>query len=178
MRWLRLIIALLKARFKTKIDALDTISLSFRVWITDIDVSVMNHAALMTVLEAGRIDFMVRTNFFKIAIRNKWFFPSQAISVQFYRPLKLFQKAELFTRISYADEKWIYLEQKITRRGKEIATALVKSTIKSGRETVPVSGIMKFLDIEALPNEKHEMIKFHELENEQMNRQLVDNWKT
>jgi len=176
MRWLRLLSAVIKAKFKTKIHGMDTFSMPFRVWITDIDVSIMNHAAIMTVLECARIDIMVRSNFFKTASKNKWYFPSQAISIQFYRPLKIFQKANVYSRISFVDKKWIYVEQKIIRDGKIVAACLVKSTIKKGRETVPVSELMKALNIENYPTEKFNLIKTYELENLQMNEKLVDNW--
>ncbi|MEP7264366.1 MAG: acyl-CoA thioesterase [Bacteroidota bacterium] len=177
MRWIRLSSALIKAKFKSKIKATETTSLLFRVWITDIDISIMNHASILSIMETGRIDFMVRTNFFQIASKNKWFFPSQAISVQFYRPLKVFQKAELLTRISFVDEKWIYVEQKILRNKKIVAACLVKNTIKKGRETVPTSEIMKALNIDNMPSFKYDLIKTHELENIQMNKQIVDDWK-
>ena len=147
MRWIRLLIAMLNAKFKKKLTGTETVIKTFRVWITDIDVSVMNHAAIMTVLETGRLDLMVRSNFFKVATKNNWFFPSQAISIQFYRPLKIFQKAQIHTRISYVDEKWIYVEQKIERKGKIVAACIVKNTIKKGRETIPTSEIMKELKI-------------------------------
>lgn len=174
MRWIRLLAAIINAKFKQKINANETVALSFRVWITDIDVSVMNHAALLTVMEVGRVDFMVRTNFLKLANKKKWFFPSQAISVQFYRPLKMFQKAELLTRISFIDKKWIYLEQKIIRNGKDIAACLVKSTIKKGRETVPTAEIITELQFKEVPNKKYKLIKIFELENEQMNKRISD----
>lgn len=176
MRWIRLLLAMLSAKFKSKISATETVPFSFWVWVTDIDVTVMNHAAIMTVMEAGRVDMMVRCNFFKIASKNKWFFPSQAISVQFYRPLKVFQKAQLYSRIAYADEKWIYSEQKIMRNGNIIATCVAKSTIKKGRESVPVSELIQKLNIGNFPSEKHEYIKSHEKENEQIKQSLVDHW--
>ncbi|MCK5814945.1 MAG: thioesterase family protein [Flavobacteriaceae bacterium] len=106
MRRIRLAQALIRAKFKSPIKATDTASLSFRVWLTEIDISIMNHAAIVTVLEAGRIDALVRSTFFKIATKNNWYFPIQAITVQYYRPLKIFQKAQLYSKISFADEKW------------------------------------------------------------------------
>jgi acyl-CoA thioesterase FadM len=177
MRWIRLILGLIKAKFKNKIQSTETTSMTFRVWITDIDISVMNHAAILTIMEVGRIDFMVRTGFFKIANRNKWFFPSQALSVQYYRPLKIFQKAKLLTKLSYVDEKWIYLEQKIIRNGKDIAACLIKSTIKKGRKTVPTLEIINALGINTVPRTKSKLIESYELENEQMNNKLIDQWK-
>ncbi|MGC1204155.1 MAG: acyl-CoA thioesterase [Flavobacteriaceae bacterium] len=176
MRWIRLLSALIKAKLKPKVNAMETFVIPFRVWITDIDVSIMNHAAILTIMETGRLDLMIRSNFFKIASKNKWYFPSQALSVQYYRPLKIFQKAELHTRISFIDEKWIYVEQKIVRKEKIVATCLVKSTIKKGRETVPASEIIKLLDIKNVPSAKYDLIKTYELENIQMNERLVHNW--
>jgi len=176
MRWIRLLTALINAKFKKKLIGTETVRKSFRVWITDIDVSVMNHAAIMSILETGRIDLMVRSNFFKVASKNNWFFPSQAISIQFYRPLKIFQKAQIYTRISYVDEKWIYVEQKIERNGKIMAACIVKNTIKKGKETIPTSEIMKALNIEKVPTYKYDLMKTYELENAQMNKKLVDNW--
>ena len=176
MRWIRLLSALIKAKLKPNVNAMETFVIPFRVWITDIDVSIMNHAAILTIMETGRLDLMIRSNFFKIASKNKWYFPSQALSVQYYRPLKIFQKAQLHTRISFIDEKWIYVEQKIVRKEKIVATCLVKSTIKKGRETVPASEIIKLLDIKNVPSAKYDLIKTYELENIQMNERLVDNW--
>lgn len=176
MRWIRLAHALVRAKFKSTIKATDTTSLTFRVWLTEIDVSIMNHAAIVTVLEAGRIDALVRSTFFKIASKNKWYFPLQAITVQYYRPLKIFQKAQLYSRISFADEKWIYMEQKIIRNEKTIATCLVKGTVKNGRETVPMSKLIKELNITGFPEIKYDLIKSYELENKQMNKQLIDDW--
>ena len=176
MRWIRLLFALIKAKFKSKVKATDTVRLSFNVWITDIDVSIMNHAAIMTIFEIGRLDFMVRTNFFKVASKNKWYFPTQAISVQYYRPLKMFQKAQLFTRISFVDEKWIYVEQKIMRKDKEVAACLVKNTIKKGRSSVSTFEIMNALNITEVPNKKYDLIKTHELETAQMDVRLIKDW--
>lgn len=167
---------MLLARFRQKREATATFSFSFRVWITDIDVSIMNNAAIMTVFECGRIDAMVRSGFFKTALNNKWYFPSQAISVQYYRPLKIFQKAKVYSRICYVDEKWIYIEQKINRGNKLIAGCIVKNTVKNGRETVPTSKLMEALKVENYPIEKLELIKLQDLENLEMNERLKKEW--
>jgi len=179
MRWIRLLLALGKAKFRTKVNGSETTSLKFRVWITDIDVSVMNHAAIMTVFEMGRADFMVRTNFFKIATKNKWFFPNQAINVQFYRPLKMFQKAVVYTKMSYVDETWFYIEQKIIRNGKPIATCFANAMAKKGKETIPTSEIINALKIEPndIPSEKHDLITLFKEKNAKMTEKIIEDWE-
>ena len=179
MRWIKLLSTLGKAKFRTKLKGSETSTLSFRVWVTDIDVSVMNHAAIMTVFEMGRADYMVRTNFFKIATKNKWFFPNQAIKVQFYRPLKMFQKAKVFTRMSFVDETYFYIEQKIMRNGKPIASCFANGLAKKGRQTVPTLEIIKALKIESkdVPTEKHSLISIFKEMNYKMTEKIIDNWK-
>jgi len=142
---------LLSARFRSKLRINEASSIRFKVWITDIDVSIMNHAAIMTVMETGRLDFMVRTGFFKVAQQSKWYFPSSGIHVQFFRPLKLFQRATLVTRAFHIDERWIYLEQRIIRNQKDIAFCIVKGTVKKGREQLNVLEVLKQLNIGKAP---------------------------
>lgn len=178
MRWIKLLLALAQAKFRSKIKGSETTSLKFRVWITDIDVSVMNHAAIMTIFEMGRADYMVRTNFFKIATKNKWFFPNQAINVQFYRPLKIFQKATVYTKMSYVDESYFYLEQKIIRKGKLIASCFANGLAKKGRNTIPTSEIIKALkfDTKDVPSKKHYLISAFNESNDMMNKKIIDDW--
>jgi acyl-CoA thioesterase FadM len=165
MRWIRLLAALLAAPYKGKLSLTDSSTLPFRVWLTDIDVSIMNHAAMLSVMEAGRIDFMVRTGFFRLAKKYKWYFPSRSLSVQFFRPLKVFQKATLVTRVFHIDEKWIYMEQKIVSGGKDVAVCIVKSIVKSGREVVDFQKILKELGMESFPSQAKAIVEAHEEEN-------------
>jgi acyl-CoA thioesterase FadM len=145
----------------------------FRVWLTDIDASIMNHASMMTVFETGRIDLMVRTGFFKLARQKKWYFPTTGISVQFFRPLKAFQKAVLTTSIIHIDEYNIYLEQKITRKEKDIAACLVKSKVKSGRENISTIEIMKLLNAGDPPNRSAELIEHFEKQEQLFKEEML-----
>ncbi|HEX5652169.1 MAG TPA: acyl-CoA thioesterase [Chitinophagaceae bacterium] len=162
MRWIRLLQSLLSSRFRGKLAITETSTIKFTVWLTDIDASIMNHAAMMTVFEAGRLDLMVRTGFFKKAREKNWYFPSTSVSVQFFRPLKAFQRALLTTRVFHVDEQFIYTEQKIIRRGKDIAICIVKSKVKSGKENVPTGEIIKLLNADKIPKESKELIELFE----------------
>ena len=159
MRWLRLLFALLFAKFRTRLDINEISSTRFHVWLTDIDASIMNHAAILTVFETGRIDFMVRTGFFKVARKMKWFFPSSSISVQFFRPLKIFQKAILLTKVIHVSDYSIYTEQKIVKDGKDIALCIVKSKVKSGRENIRTEEIVNLLNAKNIPTGRKDLIE-------------------
>lgn len=166
MRWLRLLSGLLFAKFRPGLAIHETSYRTFHVWLTDIDASIMNHASMLTVFESGRIDFMVRTGFFKLARQKKWFFPSTSISVQFFRPLKLFQKAMLLTRVFHVTDYFIYTEQKIIKDGKDIALCIVKSKVKSGKENISTQEIMHLLNAKIIPAEAEDLIKQFEKQDE------------
>jgi len=100
MRWLKLLGAIIRATFRSKISLNDISTIHFRVWITDIDASIMNHAPIMTVFEMGRLDFMMRSGFFTLARTNGWYFPSKSISVQFNKPLKEYREPNTGTGLS------------------------------------------------------------------------------
>lgn len=46
--------------------------------------------------------------------------------------------------------------------------------MKNGRETVPMSKLIKELNITSFPKIKYDLIKSYELENKQMNKRLID----
>jgi len=122
----------------------------------------MNHAAMMTVFESGRIDYMVRTGFFKLARQQQWYVPMSGINVQFFRPLKAFQKAMVTTRVFHMTEQFIFMEQKIRRQGKDIALCIVKSKVKSGKVNIPTQEIIKLLNGTTIPNESKELVELFE----------------
>ena len=128
---------------------------------------------MMTVMETGRLDFMVRTGFFELARKRKWYFPSSSIHVQFFRPLKVFQRATLITRAFHIDEKWIYLEQKIIRNHKDIAFCIVKGTVKQGRDQLNVLEILKQLKIGTAPVTANEALASIERAERIMNERLA-----
>lgn len=172
MRWLRLGAALLISRFRSKIKIADTIDLPVWIWLTDIDVSIANHAALLTILEVGRIDFMVRSGFFRMAREKKWYFPMSTISVKYYRPLKAFKKVTLSTRVSYIDHQWIYLEQKIWSKGKDYVFSIVKGPIKSGREKLDPRAVLSPFGLDELSTHSLELVESSEMLSQHMDLSL------
>lgn len=134
----------------------------------------MNHAAMMTAMEMGRVDVMVRSGFLKLARKKKWYFPSRSISVQFIRPLKLFHEAILTTRVFHVDERWIYIEQKITRQAKDFAICIVKGTVEKERERISTAEMAKALNISNLPAEGKQVVESYETENNLIYQRLCD----
>ena len=165
MRWFRLLLAFFAAKYRSKLHVTEPSIMPFRVWLTDVDVSIMNHAAMMTVMEAGRIDLMVRCGFLRLARKQKWYFPTSSISVQFLRPLKIFQRAVLTTRILHVSPANIYLEQKITRGEKQMAGCIVRGMVKKGKETLDIPSIIGQLGGVSIPGATPDLVTAFEKQN-------------
>ncbi len=110
----------------------------FRVLPIDIDVyRHMNHAKYLNYLEAARWDLQVRSGFLKLAMKKGWIGPLGHVQLDYYRPLTLFQKFEVTTQFIGFEEKWLYMLQRVWSNDKEVARALIKSTIRKGRQNIP-----------------------------------------
>jgi acyl-CoA thioesterase FadM len=148
-RWIRFLSALVTAPARPKLATLnDECLLSVHAWPTDADLSMVNHAAIMSLMEVGRIDLMARTGFLLLAIRSGWSVPVRAIDVRFDRPAKPLQRLTLSTRLIFVDQQWLYVRHKLSRAGKSIASAIVQATVRHGR--TPVSH-QQVLDAIGLP---------------------------
>ena len=133
----RLVYLLITAPFKQKIQFDDTSVTSFRVWFTDLDVLMhMNNGVYLSLLDLGRVDFMIKTGGFK-KVNKKGMYPVVASEgVKFKRSLRLFQKFEIKTKMSGWDERFVYLEQSFWSKGKLHAKAVIKGKFlkKSGEK--------------------------------------------
>ena len=161
------------SRFQSVLSIHETSSLKFSVWLTDIDATIMNHAAMMTVFESGRIDFMVRTGFFKLARQQKWYFPTSSISVQFFRPLKVFQRAIVTTKVFHITGQFIFIEQRILKDGKDIALCIAKCKVKAGRENIATQEIISLLNAKNIPKEFPELIEIFERQDDAFKTKII-----
>ncbi len=138
---IRSIQCLFRAFLNKKITDINTITKhDFRVLPTDLDAYMhMNHARYFNYLEAVRWDLQIRSGFLKLALKKGWIGPLANVQVDFYRPLKLFQKFTITTQFIAFEHKWVYIFQQIWCDDKEMARALIKSTIRKGRQNIPPS---------------------------------------
>jgi len=156
--WLRFVSTFVKSLCRSKISPLDESVTTYRVWITDADISLMNESRYLTIFEMGRLDLMIRSRFIWQLIKKRYFAPVASISIQFLRPVKRFQKVTLKTKICFWDERHIYLAQRIFVNEKMTTFALVRSLIKHGKEVLPLSAILKDLGYQDTPLPKPEYI--------------------
>jgi acyl-CoA thioesterase FadM len=150
-RWLRFLVTFLGARRRPAMEVRDISLLKFRVWPTECDAAWLNHAALLVLMECGRVDLMVRFGFLGLARASHWYLPLATMSVRFHRPARRFERLELRSRIVDWDDEAIWIEHQVTRGGKPVAAALAKNLVRKGREPVKPEEILRALGKELPP---------------------------
>lgn len=127
--WLRFLITVLRSTGRPRLRPDQESVVELRVWPTDADLAVMNHARYLTAMEQGRVDFMLRTGFLRFLLKQRWTALLGSMVVQFRRPLRRSQLFRLRTRLAYWDEAWIYLEHRIERGDTLVASGLAKNGV-------------------------------------------------
>lgn len=161
--WLRLIITFIRSYFRKPINSSDeivmnAISMSFRIWPTECEYALVNHARYLTFMEASRLDLMRRTGHFSLLLKNRWNSLTGTCYISFKRPLKRFQKFEVTSQIVYWDKKWFYFEHRFIRNGKLMAHALVKIIIVSKKSYIDPATVFNARNLQLLSIEKPQSI--------------------
>ena len=129
--YLRLLLIIFKSRFGPSMKALDISVIKLRVLLNDLDLNRhMNNGRFLTIMDLGRMDLLTRTGILTLAVKNKWMPIVGTASIDFKRPLKLWQRYELHSKVYAWDEKWIYLEQSFFSNEKLIAKAQIKGLLR------------------------------------------------
>lgn len=150
--YFRLLFMVIASFFKPRVDdALSESTLQFHVLPTDLDLNGhMNNGRYLTIMDLGRMDFVLRVGLAGYVMRNKYLPVLSAAQMRYRLPLLPFQKYTLTTRILCWDEKWFYMEQRfIINGGKKdgavAAIGLLKGSFfsKAKRATAPVDEIVQ-----------------------------------
>lgn len=149
--YLRLLYMFLASFFKPRISQpLAETTLHFCVLPNDLDLNGhMNNGRYLTIMDIGRMDFVLRLRLAGYVIRNGYIPVLSSAAMRYRLPLLPFQKYRLTTRILCWDDKWVFMEHRfIIRGGKKngavAAIGLVKGSFfsKKTRTTIPTGDIM------------------------------------
>jgi len=122
--------------------------ISFRVWPNDLDTNLhMNNGRYLTLLDLGRLDLLLHLSAGQLLFKKRWAPVLAGMEVRFRRPLNLFQKFEIETRLVSWDSKWIFLEQKMWRKGDLVLHAYLKGVFVGPKGSVPVTELLQQLNI-------------------------------
>ncbi len=172
--YFRLLWVILSSFFKARIENVVAPNhLNLRVFPTDLDTNMhMNNGRYLTVMDLGRLDFILRTGVLRAAIKMKAIPVLSAAQIRYRIPLHFWERYTLETQMVCWDEKWVYMEQKfIVRDGKKAgqvaAIALLKGAFYSriNRETVPTAEILQAVGMdEQSPVFPDHVLQWHDAE--------------
>jgi acyl-CoA thioesterase FadM len=151
VRWIRILLVVLGSIWRAKLGPDGQSVLNLRVWITDADFFAVSVGAYLTYFEMGRVDLQLRTGFARLAMKMRWFAPTRSIVVEYWKPLRRFQRFQVFVKVLYWDDRWVYTEERIERNGSSIATALCKSTVLGRAGRIAPAAVASALGFESVP---------------------------
>lgn len=151
--WWRLLFYALTSLTRGRIvGAGDASVLFFRVWPGDLDLSLhMNNGRYLTLMDLGRLDFLVRTGLWRAVRRHRWTPIASSIVIRYRRELRPFARFRLETRLIAWAEASVVMEQVFIltsgpQKGHVAARALFKGGIYSRADR-------RFVDIARLMSE-------------------------
>lgn len=149
----RVLYVFLRSLFAPRIQPLDTGYLPLRVLLNDLDTNGhMNNGRYLTIMDLGRLDFLLRSGLWKFVVKHKGVPILGAATIRYRLSLDPLQPFELQTRVLCWDEKWFYLEQKFVlkkgeKAGAVAAVALVKGSFWSNKTLVKPETIINDLGV-------------------------------
>lgn len=147
-RLLLLLIKRLLRRHKQTHIRQDTI-LHLRVLPNDLDLNChMNNGRYLTIMDLGRIDYMIKNGLLTPVLRNKWFPVISAAHMCYFRPLNLFNAYKLRTTLESWDDKWYIITQRFEKNGKIYAIGVVRGLFRDKKGSIPMPTILKHLNLE------------------------------
>jgi acyl-CoA thioesterase FadM len=142
----RLFFVVLQALRGEKLAPLGTSVITLHVWPTDLDLLLhMNNGRYLSLMDLGRVDLMVRAGFWREARRRGWYPVVASALADYRRPLTVFQRFELRTRVAGWDDRWIFIEQQFVKDGAIAAAATLKTAIRDAAGLVPTADVLAAL---------------------------------
>ncbi|MGY4533314.1 acyl-CoA thioesterase FadM [Pseudomonas sp. TE3786] len=130
--WFRLIFMLLHRPWRKPVEPMATTVVRMRVWPLDLDLNRhVTNGRYFTLADIGRMDYVLRSGAFRVALRHK------AVPIvgdtwgKFRRELRLFETFEIHTRMLGWDEKWSFMEHRFVKDGRVLGVVVMRGLFRS-----------------------------------------------
>jgi acyl-CoA thioesterase FadM len=141
--FVRLFFAILKSRFRPRIGILDECLTSMRVWPNDLDLNFhMNSGRYVSMMDVGRMAILAQTRMLRQVLKRRWRPLVGATFIRYRRSLLPFERFTVRSRIACWDEKWLYFEHVLERRGEIVAHAYVRGLLRGRSGNVAPSDLL------------------------------------
>jgi acyl-CoA thioesterase FadM len=145
--WFRVIGVLFSSLFRPRLGLLGESRLDFRVWPFDLDINIhMNNARYLALMDLGRLDIILRSGLGRLVLRQRLQPVIASALVRYRRSLLPFERFTLCTRLLGWDEKWLFIEHRLERRGDVVCQAVVKGLFLGRDGAVPSAELVGHLN--------------------------------
>ncbi len=140
----RTLFVLLTYRRRGRIGLFERSRLSLRVMPGEIDFNLhMNNGRYFSAADIGRLDWGLRSNLWRRALRHGWRAVAGDSNARFSRSLKPFRRYVLESQLLGWNEKWLFCEHRFLRHDQVYATVLVRYLFLSSRGKVPPAVVLE-----------------------------------
>ena len=147
--WFRLFLMLFRRPWRKPVDALATTVIRLRVWPTDLDLNRhVTNGRYFTLADVGRMDYVLRSGAFRVALRHKAVPIVGDVWGKFRRELRLFERFEIHTRMLGWDEKWSFMEHRFVKDGRVLGVVLMRGLFRAPKGTVAPSEFVRELGLD------------------------------
>lgn len=150
--WFRLAWTFVAALFRSPLAPREGVSrVVFRVWPHDLDLNLhLNNGRYLTLMDLGRIDFVLRTGLWRPILANKWAPIISTAAIRFRRELRPFEAFTIETRlVAWSDTTAVMEQTFVSHHQRVAARALVKAGFyaRSDRAYVTVKRLVEALGV-------------------------------
>ncbi len=115
-------------------------------WPWDLDIWMeLNNGRTLTIYDLGRIPLARRTGLIKVLARRRWGLTMAGASVRYRRRVRAFDVVETRSRMVGWDERFIYIEQSMWKRGDCTSHVLYRSAVTDRDGIVPTEKVLAAL---------------------------------
>lgn len=137
---LRNLITMIAAYFSRKrFSVSSTVTCHFRITPFDCGTSVLKSDKYFQLAESAQLDYLIKTGLFKRLRSEGLSFVNASQLIKFMKPVGMFKRVRVETKIYYADEKFAYFSHSIFIQDHQCSDVLVKMKFKKGSLTIPPS---------------------------------------
>ena len=125
---------------------------TFRVWPGDLDFNFhMNNGRYLMLMDVGRLDMLLRAGLGPRLLRGGWRPMMATSTIRYRRPLGLFARYRLRSRMTWWDDKWFYIEQSFERGGEVCAYGVIKGLFRGPEGNISPAEMARAAGIDPTP---------------------------
>jgi len=147
----RFLLAIFKSRFRRRLGLLDDCVIAMRVWPNDLDLNMhMNSGRYVTLMDIGRVEILARMRMLRPMLKLGWRPLVSATFIRYKKSLLPFERFTIRSHVVCWDEKWLYFEHIIERRGEVAAQAYVRGLFRGKSGNVKPRELLEFAGVPSM----------------------------